>query len=159
MSEISRIAEQMKRAFEGEAWHGPSLLETLGQVEAVKASAKPLPSVHSTWEIVYHVTAWKRAICVRLGGQAIELVGEKDWPPIADVSASSWQKALSELKEAHKQLMRAVEELPDARLEDKVPGRDYTVYLMLHGMAQHDIYHAGQIAILKKSVQEQITET
>jgi uncharacterized damage-inducible protein DinB len=149
--EVARIADQLKHAFEADPWHGPALLEVLEGVNAAQAAARPLANAHSIWELVQHLTAWKRAVCVRLGGQAIELVGEKDWPPVGDTSEAAWQKTLAELKEAHKQVMRAVEELPDARLEDKVPGRDHTVYFMLHGLAQHDAYHGGQIALLKKA--------
>ncbi len=150
MSEIARIADQLHRAFYGEAWHGPSVLELLRQVSAERAAAHPLPSAHSVWEVVNHITAWKRAIPVRLRGTAIELSGEQDWPPVSDASAAAWERALRELETAHAELEAAVRLLPDSRLTDPVAGRDYDVYFMLHGLVQHDLYHAGQIAVLKK---------
>jgi len=60
-SESVLIAEQLRRAFEGDAWHGPALLELLQDVDAVTAAAKPLPDVHSIWELVLHVAVWDAA--------------------------------------------------------------------------------------------------
>ncbi|HXZ80916.1 MAG TPA: DinB family protein [Terriglobales bacterium] len=151
MSEVKRIADQMQRAFEREAWHGPSLLELLGDVDAPTAAAHPVNEVHSIWEIVYHLTAWKRAIPVRMRGEAIELRGEQDWPPVEDVGESAWQATLDNLKTAHRGLHEATLALPEARLSDPVPNRPHNIWFMLHGMVQHDLYHAGQIALLKKA--------
>ena len=150
-SESSRIADQMKRAFVGEAWHGPALMELLEGVTAATASAHPLAPAHSIWEIGRHITAWKHALRRRMNGEAVELTGEQDWPPVSDVSETSWIETIEELKRAHNELESAVAALDDGRLHDTVPGKDYDLWFMLHGAVQHDLYHAGQIALLKKS--------
>ena len=151
MSEITRISDQLHRAFYGEAWHGPSVMELLKGVTATQAAAHPMPPAHSIWEVVNHIAAWKEAVVRRLQGEAVELKGDKDWPPVKDANASSWKKALAALEEAHQRLEKTVSGLSDPVLDGPVPNRDHNVYFMLHGVIQHDLYHAGQIAVLKKA--------
>jgi hypothetical protein len=79
-SEPTRIADQLRRAFEGDAWHGPALLELLKDVDAASAAAKPLASVHSIWELVLHVAAWDGAACRRLAGEKLQLTGTANFP-------------------------------------------------------------------------------
>jgi uncharacterized damage-inducible protein DinB len=150
MTAIERALDQLRRAFSGDAWHGPELLELLDGVDARQAASRPLANAHSIWEIVLHISAWEEAVCRRLGGEVAEPTGEQDWPPVGDTSDAAWQFALQSLNSGHAALERAVAALPDSRLPDTVPGNDYSVYFMLHGVVQHDLYHAGQIAILKK---------
>jgi uncharacterized damage-inducible protein DinB len=154
-SENIRIADQLRRAFEGEAWHGPSVLEILDGVDAETAAARPMADTHSIWEIVLHIAVWDGAALVRMNGKVTQPTGDKDWPPVKDVSPAAWKGALQHLKKTHSELVNAVERLPESRLTDKVPGKEpdfYTFYYMLHGIAQHELYHAGQIALLKKAV-------
>ena len=68
-TEPALIAEQLRRAFEGDAWHGPALLELLQDMDATTVAAKPLPNIHSIWELVLHVAAWDAAACRRLNGE------------------------------------------------------------------------------------------
>ena len=150
MGEIDRIRDQMRRALEGQAWHGPSLIELLSGVDAARAAARPLAGAHSIWEITLHVAAWKDAARRRIEGEAAELLGEDDWPPVRDASEQGWQATLERLERTHQALDRAAAGLDDARLLGPVPGREYSIYFLLHGVLQHDLYHAGQIAILKK---------
>lgn len=150
IEEISRIADQLKRAFEGDAWHGPAVLEVLEGVNARAAASKPIPGAHSIWEIVLHIAAWDGAIRRRMGGQALELSSKQDFPPVNDTSDSAWQSALENLKQRHAELIEALLAMPDYRLTAQVPGKDYDFYHMLHGAVQHELYHAGQIALLKK---------
>jgi uncharacterized damage-inducible protein DinB len=149
-TEVDRIRDQLRRAFQGEAWHGPSLMELISDIDAARAAAKPLPRAHSIWEIVLHVAAWEDAVRRRIEGEAVELSGEKDWPPVRDPGSAAWKATLDGLKQGHEALDRTVSRLDDAKLLGPVPGRDYTVYFLLHGVIQHDLYHAGQIAVLRK---------
>jgi uncharacterized damage-inducible protein DinB len=150
IEEISRIADQLKRAFEGDAWHGPAVLEVLEGVNARSAAAKPLRGAHSIWEIVLHIAAWDGAIRRRMEGQALQLSDEQDFPPVKDTSDSAWREALHTLRIRHAELIQGVLSMPDHRLTSQVPGKDYDFYHMLHGAVQHELYHAGQIALLKK---------
>lgn len=149
-SEATRIADQLRRAFYGSAWHGPALLELLGDIDALAAAAKPLPKVHSIWELVLHTAAWDGAVHRRLGGEKLQLKGEQNFPRVPKPTEAAWRKAVAETRRAHDALVEAVAALPDSRLGHRVPGKRYDFYHMLQGLAQHELYHAGQIAILKK---------
>ncbi|MGD0570948.1 MAG: DinB family protein [Candidatus Sulfotelmatobacter sp.] len=149
-SETLLIAEQLRRAFEGDAWHGPALLELLEDVDAATAAAKPLPDVHSIWELVLHIAAWDGAACRRLAGEKIQLAGMANFPVVPRPSEVAWRKAVAHARRTHDALVKTVAALPEARLRERVPGKKYDFYFMLHGVAQHELYHAGQIAILKK---------
>jgi len=151
MSETSRIADQLRRAFDGSAWHGPALLELLEDVDAATAAAKPLAKVHSIWELILHIVAWDAAVHRRLGGEKLELRAAQNFPRVPQPTESAWRKAVARTKRTHHALVKAVAALPDDRLRDRVPGKRYDFYHMLHGLAQHELYHAGQIAILKKA--------
>jgi uncharacterized damage-inducible protein DinB len=153
MSETARIADQLRRAFAGEAWHGDSLLEILDGVAAAQASARRIPHAHTIWELVLHIAAWDGAVLRRLGGEAVELSDEQNFPPVRDTGETAWRKAVEHVRRVHEELVGAAAEFPDARLDERVPGKQgahCTYYYMLHGVTQHELYHAGQIALLKK---------
>jgi uncharacterized damage-inducible protein DinB len=153
-SEPALLAEQLRRAFEGEAWHGPALLELLEDVNAATAAAKPLPDVHSIWELVLHIAVWDDAACRRLAGEKFQPTGVANFPlapaSVPKPSEVAWRKAVAHAKRTHDVLVKTVAGLPESRLRERVPGKKYDFYFMLHGVAQHELYHAGQIAILKK---------
>lgn len=151
MTEISRIQDQLRRAVNGEAWHGPALMELLNEVPVDVAPARPLEHAHSIWEIVLHITAWFEIVTNRVKGKAVEPTHEQDWPPVQDVSEAAWQEAISTLKQSHQHLLQALGHFQDEQLTKIVPGKNYNYYFMLHGAIQHVLYHAGQVAVLKKS--------
>ena len=150
-SKASRIADQLHRAFYGSAWHGPAVLELLEDVDADTAAARPLENVHSIWELLLHVEVWDRAAMVRLGGQKWQPEGTDNFPPPGKATEGAWRKVVAGAKRTHDLLVKTVEALPESRLRDRVPGKRYDFYHMLHGIAQHELYHAGQMAILKKA--------
>jgi len=156
MTEIERISDQFRRAFDGNAWHGPSVMALLEGVTASQAAARPIPSAHSIWQLVSHIAAWERACLRRLNGDPAQLTDEEDWPAVSDISEVAWQKTKDELVATHQQLLDKIGGLDDARLNQPIindPSTTYSsVYVTLHGGVQHDLYHAGQIAILKKAV-------
>jgi uncharacterized damage-inducible protein DinB len=153
MSEAARIADQLRRAFDGEAWHGDSLFEILERVTAERAAARPVANAHSIWELVLHIAAWDDVALRRMGGAAVELSDAENFPPVTNASDAAWRAALAAVRQGHERLVAAVAALPDSRLLEMVPGKEgahYTFYYMLHGVVQHELYHAGQIALLKK---------
>ena len=152
--ESALLADQLRRAFEGDAWHGPSLLELLADIDASTAAARPIKDAHSIWELVLHIAAWDNAVNRRIVlGKALQLNDDENFPPVKDSTAAAWKKAVDHAKQAHAQLLKTVEVLPDQRLTEQVPGKSYDIRFMLEGVAQHELYHAGQIAILKKAHQ------
>jgi uncharacterized damage-inducible protein DinB len=151
ISEPVLLAEQLRRAFDGNAWPGPALLELLADVDAATAATKPIADVHSIWELVLHIAAWDAASLRRLAGEICQPDGTDNFPVPPKPTAAAWRKAVSDAKRIHNQLVKTVASLPGSRLRDRVPGKKYDFYFMLHGVAQHELYHAGQIAILKKA--------
>jgi uncharacterized damage-inducible protein DinB len=152
MSESRRILDQMDRAFSGDAWHGPSLMHVLEGIRAEDASKHAIRDAHSIWEIVHHIGAWNRIVRQRLDGDAVKVTTEQDWPPVWEVSETAWKRALENLGESRAALRKVVESLNDEQLEEKLVGSNASRYAALHGIIQHDLYHAGQIAILKKAL-------
>ena len=153
MSETNRIADELRRAFHGPAWHGDSLFKILRGVTAVQAAAHPIPNAHSIWELVLHLAAWEGAVQRRMTGTAVRLSAAKNFPPVTDASDAAWQNTLDRVRRTHAELIAAVEKFPSASLAKQVPGKQgahYNFRYMLHGLAQHAAYHAGQIALLKK---------
>jgi uncharacterized damage-inducible protein DinB len=152
MSEITRILDQLDRAYSGEAWHGPSLLRLIEGVSAENASKHSIHGAHSIWELVNHIAAWNTIVQHELGGEVVEISAERDWPPVWEASDVAWKRSLETLAESRRRLRKAVEALHDDQLDEKPVARsDNSRYLMLHGLVQHDLYHAGQIAVLKKA--------
>jgi uncharacterized damage-inducible protein DinB len=151
MSETARIADQLKRAFAGDAWHGPALMEILADVDAPAAAARPISLAHTIWELTLHITAWDGAILRRLAGQAASPSDAENFPKIRDTSESAWRTALENLQRQHQELLRVISDMPDRRLSEQVPGKDYDFYFLLHGTVQHALYHAGQIVMLKRA--------
>ena len=91
VSEVDRIRDQFRRAFEGEAWHGPSVLALLDGVTAQQAAAQPIPGAHSIWELTLHIAAWERACLRRLNGDPAQLTDAEDFEPINDTSDEAWE--------------------------------------------------------------------
>ncbi|HEY6768289.1 MAG TPA: DinB family protein [Candidatus Sulfotelmatobacter sp.] len=149
-SEAARIADQLRRAFDGVAWHGPALMELLEDVPAGTAAARPLENIHSIWELVLHIAVWDKAATVRLAGQKTQPEGTDNFPVVPEPTFRNWRRAIRESTVTHNALVKTVESLPDSRLRERVPGKRYDFYHNLHGVVQHELYHAGQIAILKK---------
>jgi uncharacterized damage-inducible protein DinB len=152
-TESARIADQLRRAFDGEAWHGDSLFEILDGVTAARAASHPIEGAHSIWELALHIAAWDGVALRRMRGAAVELSDLENFPPVADASEAAWRAAQREVRRGHEELVAAVAAFPESRLEEIVPGKKaahYTFYYMLHGVVQHELYHAGQIALLKK---------
>lgn len=152
MKEIEFIVDQLKRAYEGEAWHGPSLMEALSGVDAATAAARPLPKAHNIWQLVLHVANWNEVFLKRMDGGALQLSPEEDFPAVTDTSEAAWKAALEKLKASHKNLEKRVSGADPSFLERRVPGKDYNFRFMVHGIVQHEAYHAGQMSILKKPV-------
>lgn len=152
MSEIKRIKSQLRRAYEGEAWHGPSLKELLSDVTAEQAARRPLESTHSIWELVLHINAWERIVRLRLTSEeAVSASDEENFPPVRDTSEEAWKETLVRLGEGNRALRDSIGQLDESQLDNIVAGTEYSIYFMLHGVIQHDLYHAGQIALLKKA--------
>lgn len=152
MTEVERIRDLLRRSLEGEAWHGPSLRELLDGVDAAAAGARPVAGAHTIWELVGHISAWMSTVARRLGGEEVAfLAPDQDWPAPAAPTEAAWQRTLGELAASHERLRTAMAKVSADRLDTPVPGKPYSVCVMLHGVVQHNLYHGGQIGLLKKT--------
>lgn len=146
---IERILEQLNRAWEGDAWHGPALRTLLDGIGEEQSRARPLAGAHSILEIVVHCGVWMDVVSHRLAGNPRELTSDEDWPSVA---SRSFAAAVEELTNAESRLCDAVARLQTRDLDNPVAGRQDTVYTTVHGVIQHNLYHAGQIALLRKAL-------
>ena len=151
MSEVKRLHSQLRRAYEGEAWHGPALKHILADVTAAQAARRPIQSAHTIWELVLHISAWESAVLSRIEGRYVAEPDEGDWPAVTDTNDAAWQAALAKLDATHHKLREAVSRLDDERLNDRLAEGKESAYFAINGVIQHTLYHAGQIILLKKA--------
>ena len=159
MSEIDRIVDQFEREYRGDPWHGSPLTEILAGVDAEPAAGHPVPGAHSIWEIVLHVTAWKNEGRNRVRGGPASDPEDGDWPAVGVVTVERWQEARARLDESQTLLLEAIRRQPESHLfeptndpRNRPLGTGVTCYELLHGLVQHDVSHAGQIALLRKAL-------
>jgi len=152
--EIERIEEQLRLSFEGGAWHGPSVLESLDGVSHQEAAAHPIEKAHSIWELALHLGGTYRLVLRRLMGDGRQMTAEEDWPVPPPPSAGAWTEALSNLRGLNREVRGAIRGFSEARLDRPlVPEPPYTAYVQFIVITQHDLYHAGQIVLLRKAIQ------
>ncbi len=157
MTEIERIIDELQREHTGEPWHGSPLRQILKGLAAADAAARPVADGHSIWELVLHMTGWKNEVRKRLSGAPASDPEGGDWPPAGDTTDDRWRQALAALERAHTELVAAIRQVPESKLPEPTNdpraagGTGVSYYVLLHGIVQHDVYHAGQIALLKKA--------
>ncbi|MEO8028920.1 MAG: DinB family protein [Bryobacteraceae bacterium] len=144
--EARRIADQLERSWRGPAWHGPSLHEVLKEIDEAKAQRRPLASAHTIWELLLHISTWERASLARVRGQEFTPTDGENFP----APSGSWSEAIAAADRLHDELVAEVKTLADDVLWEPAPGCPYNKYFLLHGVVQHNLYHAGQITILAK---------
>jgi DinB family protein len=159
-TETSRIADQIRRAFDGDAWHGDPLSKILSGVTAEQAAAHPINGAHSVWELVLHAAGWTKVAAEAVDGKPMPgwptpdpAVDFQDWPAVPKPTPEAWNAAVANLLAAGKSLADRVATFPDSRLTEIVPGRKYNFYYLFHGILQHSLYHGGQMAIVKRAAQ------
>jgi hypothetical protein len=151
--EPARIDDELRRAYDGDCWHGPPLREILNGVTAATAATRHPQLVHSIWGLVRHLAVWVEVVALRIvEWRPIEQPDAGDFPAATETGDAAWAAALDDLDRQHRALLDVVAGLHEARLGATVPGKNYPVAVMLHGTVQHYAYHAGQIALLKKLV-------
>ncbi|HEV2855742.1 MAG TPA: DinB family protein [Thermoanaerobaculia bacterium] len=162
MSDIAFLREQLRKGFSDDPWHGPATAVLLQGVTAEEAAAYPVPGAHSLWEIVLHMTAWHHEVRRRLAGREPDMPEEGDWPEIRETSEASWQRDRARLEASLTELLDALSSLHEEDLErmggsiaerrDPALGTGVTHRAMVNGVVQHNAYHSGQIALLRKAL-------
>jgi hypothetical protein len=155
---LALLLRVLDEGFDRKAWHGPNLRGSVRLVEPAVAAWRPGPGRHTVWELTVHAAYWKYAVRRRITGEKrgsfpykgsnwIERpapgVHPDDWP-------AAWDADRRLLDEMHRQLRSAVEDFDPDRLDEPWEGSKYVPYEQILGIALHDVYHAGQIQVLKK---------
>ncbi|HEX7880479.1 MAG TPA: DinB family protein [Candidatus Eisenbacteria bacterium] len=157
--ERDRLALEIADAYDGDPWHGSPITAILDGIDATQAAARPIEDAHTIWELVLHMTGWTREVARRVAGGKPGEPEAGDWPEVVDTSKSAWLAARRDLARTHEELRQAIKSLDDEAImapprvpRDRAAGTGTTIYRSVHGLVQHDAYHAGQIALLKKLV-------
>lgn len=151
--DIVRLEQQLRATLEGEAWHGPSVLEILAGVSAEQAASRPIAGAHSIWELVLHIGSDYTLVLRRLAGDGRQFTPGEDWPACPPATAENWRRAVDTLRQLNQQLRDAVRAFPAELLDQPlVPEVPHTAYAQFIGVTQHNLYHAGQIALLKRAL-------
>lgn len=147
--------------FENHAWHGPNLKGSLRGISAREAAWRPGNMRHNIWEIAVHAAYWKYAVRRRLTGEkrgSFPLQGSNWFARPDELTESAWKSDLKLLAEKHRLLRETVEHLVPSKLQTRSPSGKYTYETLVYGIANHDIYHAGQIQLIKRLFAQHTTK-
>jgi uncharacterized damage-inducible protein DinB len=154
MTEVQRILDQYDRVMHGSAWHGDAIWRILDGISAEEAACRPIPNVHSIWEIVGHMAFWEGVAAKRLGGLRAGLEEEGNFPAASDPTEANWQKTLDGFRASNQAFREALQELDASRLDELSAAGKRSFYGEAHGLIEHHVYHAGQIALLVKTMHQ-----
>ena len=148
--EIYRIISLLNQTFQSDAWHGPSVREGLAGISG-EQSLRRLPNTHSIIEIVAHMTEWRKYVLKKLDGDSDYMVSAAmNFPQCRD-----WTQTVTQLEESQAQLITSLEKFPEEKLDQLVAGvtTGRTYYMLLQGIIHHDLYHTGQILLIRKATE------
>ena len=152
-SEISLLLRILDQAYDHRAWHGTNLRGSLRGLSLEEAAWRPDPARHNIWEIMVHAAYWKYAVQRRLTGAkrgSFALEGSNWFPREKNFTKELWQNDLRLLEGSHRSLHEAIHGLTSRDLSRTAPGGSVKVEALVYGVACHDVYHAGQIQLLKR---------
>ncbi len=141
----------LNEAFRGPAWHGPALLPALRGVDDGLANWRPAAGRHNIREIVVHAAYWKHIVRRRITGDRTETFPYpgRNWFASPGARASQgWREDVRLLVAAHEALVAAVEQMSD-RAATRIVHAGQTAAFNIRGIGAHDVYHAGQIQLIK----------
>lgn len=153
MSATDAILKQYDRVLSADAWHGDPIWQILDGIPAQTAATHPVPNGHSIWEIVAHMTFWEGVVTKRLHGERAGLVDELNFPAVPAVTEENWRKTLDDFRGSNAAFREALRKLDPTKLDQLSAAGKRTFYEEAHGIIEHHVYHAGQIAVLKKAQQ------
>lgn len=153
-----RLLDALHRAHDGAPWHGPSRADVLRDVSAAEAAWRPAPDAHTLWEVVLHMRSWTREVLRRAQGAVPDEPLDGDWPPMPQpADDAAWAETQRSLDAAHAELLTFVAVMPEEARAALVragpwipPEQSITQRAMIRSLAEHDVYHTGQLALLKR---------
>lgn len=150
--EIQYIIKQLQTSYDGQPWFGRAMKKILAEIDPASALQKP-SGQHSMLELLYHIITWREFTISRLqpgNDKTVQYFDEHDWRPLDHSDVSLWKKGLKLLEDTQELLVTLMGNLTDDVLNNPVADREYNYRFLLYGIVQHDIYHLGQIAYVKK---------
>jgi hypothetical protein len=159
---IALLLDAIDEAFSGSSWHGPHLLASVRRVRAREAAWRPAPGRHNIWELTVHAAYWKYAAWRQLTGapRGSFAHGGSNWFACpSPLGEPAWKQAVALLVDEHRRLRAAVAALPASSLGKRPKGSQSTTARIIRGVVAHDLYHAGQIQLLKRLASEGLAET
>ena len=151
-NEMQSIISNLENTLSGAPWYGRPIYELLEEIDTKLVYTKPNKHSHSLIELLYHMNTWAEFTLKRLEQEKepdMAAFEELDWREI-DPKIHTWKKGLASFKSTHKKIIQLLKKKDDQFLEGKVDYRKYNFRFLINGMIQHNIYHIGQIAYLKK---------
>ena len=162
MSTTRLLLASIDEAYDVRSWHGTNLRGSLRGVTLEQAAWRPnsaqmkagqAPPPHNIWELTVHAAYWKYDIRRRLTGEqsrSFSLEGSNFWERPIEGTLQEWRSDLKLLQREHDALRAAIVSFPETRWTKKAPGKPFTFEGLVRGVAAHDLYHAGQIQLLKR---------
>jgi uncharacterized damage-inducible protein DinB len=156
MTTANQLQYQLEDVFIGHPWHGTPISTIITQGSWIAAFNKPQGSVHSIANIVLHMTGWTEEVISRLKGNAAGYPARGDWPEPGEPSEQSWQQMVIELDKANSDLVKTIQAFPDEQWDELINDERGvfepvpTYKGLVEGLIQHQVYHAGQIALLNR---------
>ena len=151
--EVALLLKMFDDAYEKQAWHGPNLKGSIRGVSIEEAAWRPGKSRHNIWELVVHTAYWKYVVRRRLLGEkrgSFPIEGSNWFLRPLRMSESAWQEDKHLLETMHRSLRVVIEGLTSAKLHATPPGRKVSHLRQVYGVSLHDVYHAGQIQLIKR---------
>ena len=150
-NELKMYAAQLNENFSGEPWFGRNIQVILKEINEDIASQKP-NGQNSMLELLYHMINWRLFTINRLekSSATVKSFEENDWQVLDHQDKSLWQKGIEQLNDTQQRLLNLINTMKDEDLQSPVHERDYENRTLINGIIQHDIYHLGQIAYIKK---------
>jgi hypothetical protein len=152
-AQLQLLLQIVDESYGRKAWHGPNLRGSIRGLTADQVAWRPRPDRHSIAEIVVHAAYWKYAVRRRLRDEkrgSFVLKGSNWFALPASISTSNWRDFVTFLDDEHRALRDAIAAFPSERLDDNPKGGKVRYSTLIHGIAMHDVYHAGQIQLLKR---------
>ncbi len=152
-SEIAILLQIIDESYNKRAWHGTNLRGSIRGVTVEQASWRPSPSRHNIWEVVVHCTYWKYIVRRRILGEkkgSFPVKGSNWFKRPVDRTNEAWRADILLLEKTHQSLRNAIAGLKSFDLKKKPFGSTWTNLQTISGIASHDLYHAGQIQLLKR---------
>ncbi len=151
--ELSLLLRIIDESYERKAWHGPNLKGSIRGLSAEQVAWRPRPDRHSIAENVVHCAYWKYAVRRRLTGEkrsSFVLKGSNWFAISSPFTELAWKECTTLLDREHRDLREIVAAFPPERLQDFPRGGKVHFITQIYGIALHDVYHAGQIQLLKR---------